>query len=345
MESDGYKPGTINKLRSTLHTIFSRARKSGLWNGPNPLTDTEPRKVSRVVRDTLSAEEVELLLPRVSEDWRGFFAVAAYLGLRKGECAGLRKTDVDLKQGTLTVRASYDRDTTKGGHADVLPIPPPLLRYIQAGLETDGPHLFPMSDGSMRPENSGPQRVLLHALGRAGLVEGFEHVCRRCKALKLKEVHTERHRDNAPRTCPIHEVRLWPRAIPRKLRFHDLRHSCATVLLRAGVDVHRVQRILRHADVRTTTGTYAHLGVEDLRRGLEQTYGLPAAAQPPQEARAVSGNVPARVEITLSEPARQAAKSATPQAISKWAEQGSNLRQAPCKGAALPLSYPPQAGR
>jgi len=36
--------------------------------------------------------------------------------------------------------------------------------------------------------------------------------------------------------------------------------------------------------------------------------------------------------VALSEPARQVAKSATPQAISQWAEQGSNLRQAPCKG-------------
>ena len=173
--------------------------------------------------------------------------------------------------------------------------------------------------------------------------DGYEHVCRRCKALKLKVVHTERHQDSAPRSCLIHEVRFWPRSIPRKLRFHDLRHSCAAVLLRAGVDVHRVQRILRHADVRTTTGTCAHLGVENLRHGLEQTYGLAAAAEPIQEARAVSGNVPARVEIVPSDLVRQASKPAASQAISEWAEQGPNLRQAPCKGAALPLSYPPQS--
>jgi len=341
MEKEGYKPGTINKLRSTLHAIFVRAKKSGLWNGANPASDTEPRRVSRVVRDTLSAEEVELLLPRVSQDWRGFFAVAAYLGLRKGECAGLRKTDVDLRLGTLTVRGSYERDTTKGGHADVLPIPPPLLPYVWAGLQTEGPFLFPMPDGSMRPENSSPQRILQHALGRAGLVGGYDHICRRCKALGLEKPHVERHADCVPRECPVHKVRLWPRAIPRKLRFHDLRHSCATVLLRAGVDIHRVQRILRHADVRTTTGTYAHLGIEDLRQGLEQTFGTPEELLAVKEVRAVSGILPAGASNRNEQTESGAGNPPTSQAVSRWAEQGSNLRQAPCKGAALPLSYPP----
>ena len=37
------------------------------------------------------------------------------------------------------------------------------------------------------------------------------------------------------------------------MRFHDLRHTFATALLRSGVDVHRVQRLMRHSDVRVTT--------------------------------------------------------------------------------------------
>jgi len=49
------------------------------------------------------------------------------------------------------------------------------------------------------------------------------------------------------------------------MRFHDLRHTAATLMLRAGVDAHRVQRILRHASVTTTTDTYGHLAVDDLR--------------------------------------------------------------------------------
>src|SRR5207248_4114730 len=106
------------------------------------------------------------------------------------------------------------------------------------------------------------QKILRRALARAGLVEGYEHVCRWCG-------HNEHHADNEQRYCPkclkrtngtgklLAQPRgraLWRKAIPRPMRFHDLRHTTATLLLRAGVDAHRVQRLLRHRDVRTTTG-------------------------------------------------------------------------------------------
>jgi len=82
---------------------------------------------------------------------------------------------------------------------------------------------------------------------------------------------------------------MWPKAIPRPLRFHDLRHSCATILLRAGVDIHRVQRILRHASVTTTAGTYAHLEVNDLREGLGRGFGEPVAPPEPVVRRVAVG--------------------------------------------------------
>ncbi len=48
-------------------------------------------------------------------------------------------------------------------------------------------------------------------------------------------------------------------------------HTAATLMLRAGVDAHRVQRILRHASVTTTTGTYGHFALEDLRDAVNRT--------------------------------------------------------------------------
>ena len=65
-------------------------------------------------------------------------------------------------------------------------------------------------------------------------------------------------------------MKLWPRPLKSKMRFHDLRHTAATLMLRAGVDPHRVQRVLRHASVTTTTGTYAHLAIEDLRDAVSK---------------------------------------------------------------------------
>ena len=79
-----------------------------------------------------------------------------------------------------------------------------------------------------------------------------------------------RHADATLRHCPRCNMKLWPRPLKSKMRFHDLRHTAATLMLRAGVDPHRVQRVLRHASVTTTTGTYAHLAIEDLRDAVSK---------------------------------------------------------------------------
>src|SRR5437868_8194049 len=77
--------------------------------------------------------------------------------------------------------------------------------------------------------------------------------------------------------------RLWPVALHIPIRFHDLRHTFATELLRRGVDSYRVQRLLRHSDVRVTTGTYAHLLVEDLRAAVDAHAPVPLAAPPTRD--------------------------------------------------------------
>jgi integrase len=46
---------------------------------------------------------------------------------------GLQKSDVDLNAGTITVRRSYDGETTKDGHADVVPISPALDEHLRYG--------------------------------------------------------------------------------------------------------------------------------------------------------------------------------------------------------------------
>jgi excisionase family DNA binding protein len=123
-------------------------------------------------------------------------------------------------------------------------------------------------DGSMRSPECDPQKALRRALARAGLVERYEHICRRCKSRGTP--YAETHEDADVRRCPTCSAKLWPKAIPRPMRFHDLRHTAATLMLRAGVDAHRVQRILRHASVTTTTGTYGHLALEDLRDAVNR---------------------------------------------------------------------------
>lgn len=61
-----------------------------------------------------------------------------------------------------------------------------------------------------------------------------------------------------------------------KMRFHDLRHSCVTLLLRLKVPPHIVQAIVGHADVQVTMAVYAHASLEDQRMALDRLAELVA---------------------------------------------------------------------
>jgi integrase len=171
----GAEPATLNRLRATLHTMFARARKAKLFTGTNPVTDVEVRPVAKRVYHTLRAQEVPLLLAHVDDEWRDFFAAAIWTGLRKGELCGLLKSDVDLPARRLLVARSYDNDTTKGRHADVIPIAEPLVPFLENAMDRSSTQwVFPAPDGSMRTDEADPQKILRTALAHAGLVDGYE---------------------------------------------------------------------------------------------------------------------------------------------------------------------------
>ena len=91
--------------------------------------------------------------------------------MRRGELFALRKSDVDLTLGTILVARSNTRETTKGGHADLIPIAAPLFPIVKHQLKhAPGSLVFPAADGSQRSPEADPQKILRTALARAGLV-------------------------------------------------------------------------------------------------------------------------------------------------------------------------------
>ena len=71
--------------------------------------------------------------------------------------------------------------------------------------------------------------------------------------------HVQEAPDMELRHCPTHGAKLWPKAKVRKIRFHDLRHTTASLLMMGGANPAAVQRIMRHSDPRITTEVYGHL--------------------------------------------------------------------------------------
>lgn len=248
-------PQTVNHLRGMIGRTFSKAIKAGRWVGSNPVLAVARRKVTRGAHDFLRVEEVPLVLAALAPRLQPLFATAIYAGLRKGELFGLRKTDVDLKNRHLIVARSHDRETTKGGHADTIPIAAELVPYLKQAID-DSPSalVFPGTDGEMRRADHKLQMILRRALARAGIVTGYRHVCRRKKCGFVKLAKTA-----DLLRCERDDRKLWPKPEVRPIRFHDLRHTTASLLMMAGANPAAVQRIMRHTDPKVTTEIYGHL--------------------------------------------------------------------------------------
>jgi len=230
-KADALSCASLNHLRGFIRTAFNAGRRAGLCSGPNPAADVRKRKVAKRKPAFLEAREVAPVLARIAARWRPLFATAIYTGLRKGELLGLRKKDVDLQRRLLTVGRSYARNTTKGGHEDAIPVARELVPYLEQAMRTSPSGLlFARADGSMWSEHAPLGEKLRSAMGRAGFVECYRHVCRRCKAGRKPDCE-ERHPDDALRRCKACNMKLMACPVPRRLRFHDLRHHADVLIM------------------------------------------------------------------------------------------------------------------
>ena len=249
--------------------------------GPNPVNRLELPKFRepKRKRPTVAAEDVPRVLAALSPKWRPLFATAFFLGVRRGEVLALQREDIDLRDWTITVRRSHAADVTKGGDDGTVPIPEPLRPYLDAALRLSPSRwVFPAADGSQRAPDTNLKAVLQRALGRAGIVDGYEHRCR-----KPGCGHVELANDDSNRRCPKDNRALWIRPLPKKgIVFHSLRHTTATLLARAKVHPSVAQKILRHANIETTLAIYTHLdGIEDMRAAVAKLDFGPLAERAP----------------------------------------------------------------
>jgi integrase len=201
-------PQTLNHLRRFILTAFNHAKRAGRFVGLNPAAEVARRQVAKRLPDFLHAEEVPRVLTALSDRWRPLFATAIFTGMRLGELLGLRKSDVDLSAGLINITRSHAQGTTKGKRAEAIPIARELVPYLQQALKRSPSELvFPNEQGGMMRPDVALEGVLRRALGRAGIVQGYTHVCRK-KACG----YSEQAPDAGQRRCPEHSVRAKGRA-------------------------------------------------------------------------------------------------------------------------------------
>lgn len=228
-------PATIRKHHVVIHRALEIAVKWGLV-ARNVADAVELPEIRREKFDVWTAEEVNTFLTAIADHrMMPLYATAIMTGMRRGELFGLRWSDVDLDEGWIYVRNT---------------------RVIVDGK---------VSEGDPKTE-AGERRI--------AIADRLVSILRKHRAAMAKEklLMGERYHDSGFVFChydgrPANPSNVTKRQFPelikkagvKRIRFHDLRHTHATLLLQAGVHPKVVSERLGHSSIRITMDTYSHV--------------------------------------------------------------------------------------
>ena len=235
------KPNTVIHYHAIIHSALKYAVKTDM------LVQNVADKVDRPKKNSfqpvfLSAEEMQ----KMFEALRGTklelpVLVAAFYGFRRGEVLGLKWDAIDFERGTISVIRTVTTITLDGKQTEI---------EQQSAKTKSSLRTLPLI-GSFRE----------YFMQVKEAQELNKQVCGNCynheyDGFVFVDELGERMRANYltsafPKFLESHGL--------RRMRFHDLRHSCASLLLANGVPLKHIQEWLGHSDFTTTANIYAHL--------------------------------------------------------------------------------------
>ena len=255
----GLSPRSLQLIHSILHNALGRAVKWGLL-GLNPAAAVSRPRVPKREMAVLNATQVcQLLLAAKDHRLSALFRLAVTGGLRLGELLGLKWSDVDWASSTIHVMRQLQRHPD-GGIELNQPKTARSIRTVQLGKET--------LRELMRQHNRRETMV-----GVDPHSDDLIFVSRKGRPLRSRGVQK------------AFKGLLEQAGLP-EIRFHDLRHTAASLMLSIGMPVYQVARQLGHAQASTTLDVYGHLipGLHsDAAEKLDQML-TPIAAELQQDA-------------------------------------------------------------
>ncbi|MGN9808129.1 site-specific integrase [Micromonospora sp. BQ11] len=252
-------PATVTLALSVLAQSLDDAVKQGLVVRNVARLVDRPGTTAQKEMSTWTAEEASAFLAYVAEDRLYAAWCLSLYGLRRGEVLGLRWRDVDLEARTLTVRVT--RIIIDG---EVVESTPKSERSRRT-LPLDDTLVAALRRLKVRRAQE------MSAAGR-----DYRSTCSTCRESHVfvdpagEEVHPESYSDRF-------DVLVARAGLPR-IRLHDTRHTCGTLMHLRGVPAAVISAWLGHANVAFTMKTYVHSQDEALRAAgglLTAAYGTP----------------------------------------------------------------------
>lgn len=280
-------PQTREHLRIATQAVFTFL-VGGKLVAENPARELGKLDVPEHQPRYLERAELPVLLEEVPPQWRAAFLVSLGTGVRKGELLALRKSDVLLERRAIVVRGSNQRATTKSKRDRQVPIPLGLMPVIREQLRAaPGPFLFPNPSGRQWSRTVRLHDIIRRALGRAGLVTGYDVNCKGWGS-RAGCGYSERRTEKGSRHCPRCGNTLRVAPVARPIRWKELRSTFATLLTSGTGDIRVVQKILGHSDLNVTARRYAFAMPSHLQAQVDSVDLLPTDGShlPPKSAQA-----------------------------------------------------------
>jgi len=270
-------PATLNKLRSTGKLIIDDAIGSGTWSSANPFAYVKRRRVAAKPVARLTAEELSRALACMRPDRRRECLWQIHAGTRPGEQKALRKSDVDLARGFVTIHRSNGRAETKTGRSREIPIPIGAREALLEAMRLSPSELvFPNPDGTRQRADLKLSETLRTALKHAGVICGYGFKCRR-KGCGFYEVQPT---SSADRRCPRCNFKLWCEAVPKHFTWYGLRAAANNLHRESGADAFAVKVALGHAGRDVNDDHYSSLTDERFKAELGKLVIRPASTAP-----------------------------------------------------------------
>ena len=232
----GLSPTTVQLLHGVLHKALDQALRWGVV-GRNVTDLVEaPRRPTAEARALSAAEAGQLLRAARGDRLEALYVFAITCGVRLGEIQALRWRDVDLPGARIRIMATLQG--TAGGA--------PVFAEPKSAKSRREVHL---------------PAVVVKALQKHRLAQLEERLQARTEWVDYDLVFTnERGRPLDGNNFRQRSFsRLLEKAGLPRMRFHDLRHTAATLLMTQGVPIKVASEMLGHADIGITLRTYSHV--------------------------------------------------------------------------------------
>lgn len=235
------KATSVDKYHANIRKALQYAVKMD-YITVNPIFKVEKPKKKPYAASFYTVEEVEKLFEAAKGSYLEIpVLMGGFYGMRRGEVSGLRWKMIDFNENTITINhtvavtyidgekyiVAEDRAKTKSS-LRTLPLVQPVKEKLLALKEK--------------------QEYFRKKFRDSYNTEYLDYVC-------VDEIGKLIFPDYITDAFP----KLLEKNGLRKIRFHDLRHTCASLLLKNGVPMKQIQEWLGHSDFSTTANIYSHL--------------------------------------------------------------------------------------